>query len=132
MSELTDKLKKAVVEHYKGTELGNLLTWAAMHIESQDEALSDLRVELTEEEAERMKLEAALHLTKSKMQEALECLTAAWCPPVELGRDLAPHINLMRAHGDPDYTTKSGQSVRHIDTRTDKPKTQAKRKKAVA
>ena len=116
MSELTDKLRAAGEQH-KGTDLGALLQWAALHIDELADVLAQTLEDAQQEEAERMKLEAALHLTKSKMQEALECLTAAWCPPVELGRDLAPHINLMRAHGDPDYTTKSGQSVRHVDTR---------------
>ena len=42
MSELTDSLRTHGLQH-KGTHLGGLLQWAALHIESQDQALADLR-----------------------------------------------------------------------------------------
>jgi hypothetical protein len=121
MSELTDKLQAAGEKH-KGTDLGALLQWAALHIQSQDEALAETREELQQEEAERIKLETALHAAKSKAQEVLDGLQAAWCPPVKLARDFAPHINLMGGQGDPDYLTKSGMSIRHTDLREQKPR----------
>ena len=99
-----------------------LLREAALHIESQDQALSEVREELAREEAERMKLEDALHASKAHVEQALRTLQAAWCPPVELGRDLAPHINLMAGHGDPDYLRKNGNSIRHIDCREAAPR----------
>lgn len=40
--------------------------------------------------------------------------------PTELGRDLVPHINLMAAHGDPDYLKSNGMSIRHVDCRAEK------------
>lgn len=121
MSELTDKLRTAGEAH-KGTDLGELLQWAALHIESQDEALGDALTEALEESAERIKLENALHTAKGRLQDAIDGLTAAWCPPIELAKDFAPHINLQSAQGDPDYTTKGGMSIRHVDMREAKPR----------
>jgi hypothetical protein len=121
MSELTEKLR-AAGEAHKGTDLGGLLQWAALHIESQDEALSGLSEEHAQEEAERIKLEGALHAAKGKIQEAMDSLTAAWCPPVEFGRDMVAHINLMAGHGDPDYMKSNGMSIRHVDLRSAKPR----------
>ena len=72
-------------------------------------------------EAERIKLETALHAAKMQAQTVVDTLIAAWCPPVELARDMAPHINLMAGHGDPDYLKSNGMSIRHVDLRTKKP-----------
>lgn len=117
MSELTDRLREAG-ERAKGTDHGALLQWAVLHIESQDQALADVRKELDQETAERQTLQTALHDAKTSMQGTLAILQQAWCPPVELARDFAPHINLMAGHGDPDYLKKNGLSIRHIDCRT--------------
>lgn len=117
MSVLTEKLR-ALGEAQKGTDLGNLLQWAALHIDEMDDLLAETLKQIKQEEDERIKLENALHETKSKMQEALGILQAAWCPPIDFAKDMAPHINLMAGHGDPDYLTKSGMSVRHVDLRT--------------
>lgn len=122
---LTDQLNEAAQAHI-GTGLGKLLTWAALHIESQAVELDETRQELATEEAERTRLEEALHASKASVESALMQLQAAWCPPIELGRDMAPHINLMAGHGDPDYLRKNGNSIRHIDCREEP----AKRKKA--
>jgi hypothetical protein len=120
MSELTDKLSQFGEQH-KGTDLGGLLQWAALHIDSQDEALADLRTELAEEEAERMRLERNAKEAKTMIEAA--CVVLQYTPPVDFTRDLAGHINLMCGHGDPDYTKKNGQSIRHVDTReTAKPR----------
>lgn len=119
MSELVDRLKNAGHAH-KGTDLGSLLQWAALHIESQDEALADVRHEHATEERERLRLEGALHAAKQAVEAALASINAPMCPPIELAQDMAPHINLMAGHGDPDYLTGSGKSIRHIDCRTTK------------
>ena len=94
MSELTDSLRTHGLQH-KGTHLGGLLQWAALHIESQDQALADLHEDHAREENDRMQMEGALGAAK----EAIEA-----------------------AHGDPDYLLKNGKSVRHIDLRSDKPR----------
>jgi hypothetical protein len=119
MSELTEKLK-AEGDRHKGTEFGGLLQWAALHIADQDEALAELRDEHASEERARLHLERALHEAKHAVEAALAAITAPLCPPIEFGRDLVPHINLMAGHGDPDYLKTNGNSVRHIDCRSDK------------
>ena len=122
MSELVTRLQTTGQQH-KGTDLGGLLQWAALHIESQDEALADVREEHATEECERLRLESALHTAKLAVEAALASINAPMCPPIELGRDLAPHINLMAGHGDPDYLKTNGMSIRHVDLRTTKPRT---------
>ena len=116
---LSEQLMQASKQHAADAELCKLLTWAALHIESQDEALAEARADWDAEANERMRLESALHASGNQVEEALRGLREAWCPPVELGRDYVPHINLMAAHGDPDYLRKSGQSIRHVDCRKD-------------
>ncbi len=119
MSELITQLQAAGQRH-AGTDLGGLLQWASIHIESLEAELQAWRDEADDEQRERLKLEQGLHAGKILVEQALQTLRNAWCPPVELGRDLAPHINLMAAHGDPDYLRKNGQSIRHVDTRETK------------
>lgn len=119
---LTQQLRATAQANGCPDSLAQLLNWAALHIESQDQALSEVREELTREEAERMKLEEALHASKAHVEQALQTLQAAWCPPVELARDFVPHINLMAGHGDPDYLRKNGNSIRHVDCREAKPR----------
>jgi phage host-nuclease inhibitor protein Gam len=119
MSELTDKLRGAGEQH-KGTDLGGLLQWAALHIADQDEALAELREEHAEEERERIRLERAMFDAKGAIEAALTAISAPMCPPIELGRDFVPHINLMAGHGDPDYLKANGNSIRHVDCRTTK------------
>lgn len=121
MSELTEALRTHGRQH-RGTDLGGLLQWAALHIESQDDALSETREELTEEENERIRLEGALHAARVAIESALAVVNKPLCPPIELGRDMAPHINLMAGHGDPDYLRPNGLSVRHVDLREKAPR----------
>ena len=128
MTELAHKLRMQAGYH-GGTETAQLLRWAAEHIDAQDEALAELREEHESEERERIRLEEALHASKASIEQALKTLQAAWCPPVELAKDMAPHINLMALHGDPDYLRKNGNSIRNIDCRTESiRKTKAKTK----
>ena len=119
MSELTDRLAKAGEQH-KGTYLGGLLQWAVLHIADQDEALADAREEHANEERERLRLERAAYDAKAAIETALAIVSAPLCKPTELGRDLARHINLMAAHGDPDYLKSNGMSIRHVDCRETK------------
>ena len=118
---LTDALRTHGQQH-KGTDLGGLLQWAALHVESQDDALAEVREELAREECQRLGLEAALHRAREAVEAALAAINSPLCPPVELGRDCVPHINLMAGHGDPDYLKPNGMSVRHIDLRSSKPR----------
>jgi len=60
------------------------------------------------------------------MEDAIAAIAAPLCPPIEFVRDLAPHINLMAGHGDPDYLKSNGQSIRHIDTRNTKARVKEK------
>jgi hypothetical protein len=119
MSELTYQLEKAGEQH-KGTELGGLLQWAVLHIAGQDEALAELREERANEERECLRLKRAAYDAKAAIEAALAILSAPLCTPPEIGRDFAPHINLMAAHGDPDYIKSNGMSIRHVDCREKK------------
>lgn len=120
-SELVTQLRSHGQQH-KGTNLGGILQWAALHIESQDEALAELREEHASEERERLRLERALHDAKSAVETALAAINSPLCPPIDFGRDYVPHINLMAGHGDPDYLKSNGNSVRHVDCRESKPR----------
>lgn len=117
MSPLIQALTKQG-EAAKGSELGGLLQWAILHITSQDDALAEIRAEHAQEEAERLRLESALHDAAQALDSTLQVLRSAWCPPVDLARDFVPHINLMAGHGDPDYLKTNGNSMRHTDTRS--------------
>lgn len=125
MSQLTDKLL-AAGEKNRGTDLGGLLQWAALHIANQDEALAEVREELDRERAERQRIEQAALSAKAAIETALAAIAAPLCPPIELWRDLVPHINLMAGHGDPDYLKSNGDSIRHVDCRSEKPRAKKK------
>jgi len=127
MSELLERLRAEAALRDR-TGISKLLLWAAQRIESQDKALSEARAEWGRESRERIKLENALQVSKAHVEQALQTLQSAWCPPVELDRDLALHINLMAGHGDPDYLRSNGNSIRHVDTRTTKPSAPRKAK----
>lgn len=116
---LTDALRTHGQQH-KGTDLGGLLQWAALHVESQDDALAEVREELAREERQRLGLEVALHHARNAIEAALAAINSPLCPPIELARDYSGHLNLMAAHGDPDYLKPNGMSVRHIDLRSSK------------
>lgn len=99
-----------------------LLRWAILHIEGQDEALEEARQEWASEEAERLRLENAAHQAQQLMEQALQAIRYGQRADIEIGRDMAGHINLMAGHGDPDYLNKSGQSIRHVDLREKPPR----------
>ena len=99
-----------------------LLRWAILHIESQEEALAEAQQELASEESERLRLENAAHQAQQFMEQALQAIRYGQQSEIEIGRDMAGHINLMAGHGDPDYLNKSGQSIRHVDLREKPPR----------
>ena len=53
MDTIIERLQEAGAQH-KGTDLGGLLQWAALHIACQDEAMAELRKDLETEERERL------------------------------------------------------------------------------
>ena len=109
MSSLADQLRLQAGNNHVGTELGKLLTWAAMHIDEQDEALAEVRAELKEESEERLRMEAAIHSATNQLHAV--CASLAYSQPVqiELSRDHAPHINAMAAQGVAPYARKPRQ-----------------------
>jgi len=121
MIEIVARLRAAGQQH-KGTDLGILLQGAALHIEMQNEALIDTQAELTEEETERIRLEGVLHKAQQEIETVFKTVRYGYREPVDISRDMSGHINLMAGHGDPDYLNKSGNSIRHIDCRTTKPR----------
>jgi hypothetical protein len=121
MSDLIRSLRDAGAQH-KGTELGGLLQWAALHIAEQSDAIAELREELADEERARLHLEQSAHEAKAAIEAALAAIKQPLCPPVEFARDLVGHINIMAGHGDPDYLNRSGNSIRHVDCRSAKGK----------
>ena len=99
-----------------------LLRWVILRIQTQAEALKEIRQELAIEELERLRLEKAAHQAQLLMEQALQAIRYGQQSEIEIGRDMAGHINLMAGHGDPDYLNKSGQSIRHVDMREKPPR----------
>lgn len=120
---ITKKLTDAAWKH-KGTDLGGLLQWAALHIESQDEALAEARGDIEFMEGERRRLELGIAAATLAADAALQALrNAATVDPTEtMSKDMAPHINLMGGMGDPDYLRSNGMTCRHVDLRETKPR----------
>lgn len=109
-------------KQHKGTDLGGLLQWAVLHIQSQDEAIEELRADFEEEHNERLRFEKAAHDAKAAIDAALAQITETMpAPPLDFATDHTSHINLMGGLGDPDYM-KGKLSCRHIDTRDTKPR----------
>lgn len=121
MSELTDRLNEAGQLH-KGTSLGGLLQWAALHIEMQDEALQEREQEASHALQRATDAEATL-VNLLPQFDALRSalLAAAPIDPTEtMSKDYAGHINLSGGLGDPDYLKKNGMTCRHVDLRETK------------
>ena len=112
-------------EVHKGTDLGGVLQWAILHIQSQAEAIEELLDDFEEEHEERLRFEKSAHSAKAAIDAALAAITEAMpAPPLDFATDHTSHINLMGGMGDPDYM-KGSLSSRHIDLRetaTGKPK----------
>ncbi len=109
-------------QQHKGTDLGGLLQWAVLHIQSQDEAIAELRADFEEEHEERLRFEKAAHDAKVAIDSALAQITETMpAPPLDFARDNTSFVNLMGGIGDPDYM-KCQLSIRHIDARDTKPR----------
>lgn len=108
MTELVEKLAIAGQEH-KNTLFGGLLQWALLHIQSQDEAMAEMREELEFEQNERIRLENALHTASQATTTVLDCLKAAQPVNIKLSRDYAPHINVMAHYGVAPYAKRKGK-----------------------
>ena len=74
MSTLTEAIRKHG-EAAKGTDLGGVL-----HIEAQEEALAELRAEHAAEEAERLRLESALHEAGQAIEAAMAAIRQPLLP----------------------------------------------------
>lgn len=116
MSRLIDKLFEAGQSN-KNTNLGGVIQWAMLHIESQDKALEELQDDLAREVGNRVLLENALLIATQAVDAALVALKHPICPPIEFTRDIASHINRSAAEGDPDYMLRNGLATTHIDLR---------------
>lgn len=125
---MTTDLITALQTHgqlHKGTDLGGVLQWAILHIQSQAEAIEELRADFEEEHDERLRFEKSAHSAKAAIDAALAAIAEAMpAQPLDFARDNTSFINLMGGIGDPDYM-KGQLSIRHIDLRetaTGKPK----------
>ena len=109
-------------QQHKGTDLGGVLQWAILHIQSQNEAIEELRADFEEEHNERLRFEKAAHDAKAAIDAALDQINETMpAPPLDFATDHTSHINLMGGMGDPDYM-KGQLSCRHIDTRESSPR----------
>ena len=124
MKDISTELERAAIVH-RGTDLGGVLQWAILHIQSQAEAIEELRADFEEEHDERLRFEKAAHSAKAAIDAALAAIAEAMpAQPLDFATDHTSHINLMGGLGDPDYM-KGSLSSRHIDLRetaTGKPK----------
>ena len=99
-----------------------LLRRARLRIQAQEEALYRIQQELGIEESDRMRLKNAAYKAQLLMEQALQAIRDGQKSVMEIGLDMAGHINLMAGHGDPDDLNKSGQSIRHVDMREKPPR----------
>lgn len=99
-----------------------LLRRARLRIQSQEEALYGIQQELSIEELDRLRLKNAAYKAQLLMEQALQAIRDGQKSVMEIGLDMAGHINLMAGHGDPDDLNKSGQSIRHVDLREKPPR----------
>ena len=100
----------------------------ARHLEvlakDQREHIKDIEAKLDRALSEADQLRAALTQAAQTVWEVGQSMRAAIpadCSEL-LGRDMCGYINLMAAHGDSDYLKANGQSIRHTDTRSAKPR----------
>lgn len=125
MNTMTTDLITALQTHgevHKGTDLGGVLQWAILHIQSQAEAIEELLDDFEEEHDERLRFEKAAHDAKAAIDAALAQITETMpAPPLDFATDHTSHINLMGGLGDPDYM-KGKLSCGHIDIRDTKPR----------
>lgn len=85
-----------------------LLRRARLRIQSQEEALYGIQQELGIEESDRLRLKNAAYKAQLLMEQALQAIRDGQKSVMEIGLDMAGHINLMAGHGVPDDLNKSG------------------------
>lgn len=107
MSKITDELETEGAKH-KGTDIGKLLQWAALHIKELEETLKDAQAEWQEEMDARIKLEQSIFKAREAaeiMNNALSsCLLVS--PYQTCAADFTSHVNVMAAHGVAPYAKK--------------------------
>ena len=78
---------------HKGTDLGCLLQWAALHIQSQAVAIEELLDDFEEEHEERLRFEKAAHDAKAAIDAALVAINETMpAPPLDFATDHTSHI----------------------------------------
>ncbi len=80
MNTMTTDLITALQTHgelHKGTDLGGVLQWAILHIQSQAEAIEELRADFEEEHDERLRFEKSAHSAKAAIDAALAAIADA-------------------------------------------------------
>ena len=94
--ELTTDLITALQTHgqqHKGTDLGGLLQWAVLHIQSQADAIEELRDDFEEEHNERLRFEKAAHDAKAAIDAALAAINETMpAQPLDFATDHTSHI----------------------------------------
>ncbi len=89
------------------------------------EALAESRAEIARLQAMVTSFVDGFAVAAESLHAANKAMRDAAPPDMseQFGRDMVRHINIMGAHGDPDYL-KGDLSCRHVDTRTTKPRKQ--------
>ena len=104
MSELIDKLNAAAQAH-KGTDLGGLLQWAMLHIEAQDEVLTDKEAEYQAAAKDAAHMHARIKAIAAIVDNLPGMLMEAH--PVNewatVPRDYSSHANVSAYQGDKNY-----------------------------
>jgi hypothetical protein len=104
MSELTDKLRTEAQAN-KGTDLGCILQWAALHIEAQDEALADKEAEYQAAAKDAAHMHARIKAISAIVDNLPGMLMDAH--PVNewatTSRDYSSHANVSAYQGDKNY-----------------------------
>ena len=116
---------QAQAKAHKGTDFGGLLGWAAVHIESLQEALAEREEELQSVMAAGKRMHDGLKAASAAVDALGGVLYAAYPidPFATVPRDYSAHANVMAAgHQDPDYMPTNGalKPMMHVDARTKK------------
>lgn len=125
MSQVYRELIEEAEQQPEGSRAKKLLTWASVHFADSADRIAELEREEQEKDKELESLRNALHSVKALLETVGKfCADKAFMFDTEqFGRDMVGHINIMGAHGDPDYLKSNGMSIRHVDLRTKKPRT---------
>lgn len=118
------QLREEAALQPEGSRAKRLLTWAEIHFGDTYERICELEecLEAANKEGEELR-EALCHIKATLEAVAGFAHAKAFKFPADaFSRDLVGHINLMAAHGDPDYLKSNGMSVRHVDTRSTPPR----------